>query len=63
MSIAERGNCARFTSMGLVEAGVLRHPSLWPKKIAVNLFEHQGRKHPDNVHVVSYHAVKHAKRA
>lgn len=48
--------------MGLVEAGILKRPSLWPKKIAVNVFERQGQKDPSNVHVVSYRNVKHAKR-
>eukprot|EP01124_Arcella_intermedia_P005978 TRINITY_DN13507_c0_g1_i3.p1 TRINITY_DN13507_c0_g1~~TRINITY_DN13507_c0_g1_i3.p1 ORF type:complete len:258 (-),score=52.36 TRINITY_DN13507_c0_g1_i3:45-818(-) len=60
IDIAERGNCARWTSKGLKEAGVLRFSSLFPKKIWVNVFEREGLRNPNNVHVVSYRRIKHA---
>jgi len=60
IDVAERGNCAYWTSKGLVEAQLLRFPSLYPKKILVNLFERSGQIDKDNVHIVSYRRVKHA---
>eukprot|EP01087_Luapelamoeba_hula_P020816 TRINITY_DN715_c4_g1_i1.p1 TRINITY_DN715_c4_g1~~TRINITY_DN715_c4_g1_i1.p1 ORF type:complete len:407 (-),score=67.59 TRINITY_DN715_c4_g1_i1:33-1253(-) len=58
--LAERGNCARFSSMGLVQGKIVRSPSLWPKSIWVDILETHGRMCPGNVHVVSYERVKHA---
>ena len=56
----EKGNCARWTSLGLVAAGLLRSPTLWPKNLWVALFERYTKKNPSNVHVVCYRRVKHA---
>lgn len=36
---------------------------MWPKLIWVNLFEKQGCKDLDNVHVVSYRRAREAKRS
>ena len=61
--LAERGNCARYTSEGLVAAGVSTNVSMWPKSIWVNMFENAYRTSAgshDNVNVVSYRRVKHA---
>jgi len=62
--LAERGNCARWTSKGLEKAGVVTHASIWPKSVWVNIFENCNRtaaKSEDNINVVSYHRIKHAK--
>jgi len=61
--IAERGNCARYVSMGLVEAGLITRPSMWPKNVLVNLFERWGLKDPNNVNMVSYRRIPHAKHS
>lgn len=61
--IAERGNCAFWTSNGLKKAGVIENVSMWPKSIFVNMFENLGNTpygYKDNVHVVSYKRIKHA---
>eukprot|EP00007_Cunea_sp_BSH-02190019_P006131 CAMPEP_0174230428 /NCGR_PEP_ID=MMETSP0417-20130205/1207_1 /TAXON_ID=242541 /ORGANISM="Mayorella sp, Strain BSH-02190019" /LENGTH=312 /DNA_ID=CAMNT_0015308123 /DNA_START=37 /DNA_END=972 /DNA_ORIENTATION=- len=50
----ERGNCAYWTSKGLVEGDLLFWPTIWPKSIWINVFEEQGALDPSNVHVVSY---------
>jgi len=60
VDVAERGNCAYWTSKGLVEAQLLRFPSLIPKRVLVNLFERCGQKDKDNVHVISYKRIKHS---
>jgi len=60
IDVAERGNCAHWTSKGLVECQLLKTPSLFPKRIFVNLFERNGLNNPNNVNVVSYRRVKHA---
>lgn len=62
--IAERGNCARWTSKGLVVAGVATKPSMWPKSVWINIFENTHRtatQSPDNLRVVVYRRAKHAK--
>jgi len=63
VALAERGNCARYTSKGLAEGQIIKHASMWPKAVFVELFEKHGSKNPDNVHVVAYRQVWHAKRA
>lgn len=60
LNIAERGNCAIWTSKGLVEAELLRWPNAWPKSIWVDLYETWGRRDKKNVHVVSYRRVTQA---
>jgi hypothetical protein len=57
VDVAERGNCAWWTSRGLVVADLMRRPVLWPKSIFVDLFERMARDHPENVNVVSYRRV------
>ena len=58
----EAGNCARWTSGGLVAAGVLGIRRNFPKGIFVQLFESQCRADPTNVHVVTYVPPAHVKR-
>jgi hypothetical protein len=60
LGIAERGNCAMYTSKGLREAGVVSRWSMWPKSIWINMFESSRRGPPGNMHVVSYRRVRHA---
>jgi len=60
LKIAERGNCALWTSKGLVEADLVRWPSTWPKSIWVDLYENWGKNDKTNVHVVSYRRVNQA---
>ncbi|KAL6075885.1 Transmembrane protein [Balamuthia mandrillaris] len=76
--LAERGNCARFTSAGLVEGGLLYRPTMWPKSIWVQLFETQARcqapscssspssssssSSSPNVNVVYFRRVRHVQR-
>lgn len=57
---AEKGNCARWTTMGLCAAGIMRAPSLWPKKVWIDLFKSARKADPSNVHVVVYRRVAHA---
>lgn len=59
---AERGNCARWTSSGLVFSDLVNFPHIWPKQIWINLFERWGRKDRKNVHVVVYEHIPHAKQ-
>eukprot|EP01130_Rhizamoeba_saxonica_P000678 TRINITY_DN1061_c0_g1_i3.p1 TRINITY_DN1061_c0_g1~~TRINITY_DN1061_c0_g1_i3.p1 ORF type:complete len:274 (+),score=36.09 TRINITY_DN1061_c0_g1_i3:217-1038(+) len=61
VNIAERGNCARWTSLGLVNAGLLDKPSLFPKRIFAELYERHGKEDFGNIHVVSYRKPKHSK--
>jgi hypothetical protein len=58
MALAERGNCARYTSKGLEEGRIIKNASMWPKSLWVELFEEHGRNNPDNVHVVTYRQVR-----
>lgn len=60
LNIAERGNCAMWTSKGLVEADLLRWPNAWPKSIWVDLYETWGGRDRKNVHVVSYRRINQA---
>jgi hypothetical protein len=32
-AVAERGNCARWTSLGLESAGVVTRTTMWPKGV------------------------------
>jgi len=60
--MVEAGNCARWTSSGLVAAGVLSWKINFPKSIFRAVFESQCRRDPDNVHVVAYIPPTHVKR-
>ena len=57
---AEAGNCARWTSGGLVAAKLMLMRRNFPKGIAVHLFESQCLRDPSNVHVVRYRPPEHA---
>lgn len=59
---AERGNCARWTSSGLVFCGVLSYLHIWPKSIWVHLYEKHGLNDRKNVNVVVYEHIQHAKQ-
>jgi len=64
--ISEAGNCARWTSEGLMRSGVVTNPSLWPKSIFINIFEnaaHTAAGSSSNINVVSYRRVRHANRS
>lgn len=56
------GNCAQWSSSGLQFAGLLRRPSLFPKRILVELLEDEALRHgrSSNVNVVYYEQVEHA---
>lgn len=56
----EWGNCAAWTSNGLVAAGILDEPTTWPKELWVELYEKYSKLEPSNVHGVSYRRVLHA---
>lgn len=60
------GNCAKWSSEGLIRAGVITYRSYWPKAIWINMFEnyqHTVIKTRENLKVISYRRIKHAKRA
>lgn len=57
------GNCAQWTSNGLAFCGLLRRPRIFPKAILIDLLEDEifsGRT--DNVNLVVYKQVDHAKK-
>ncbi|TPX61141.1 hypothetical protein SpCBS45565_g07322 [Spizellomyces sp. 'palustris'] len=57
----ERGNCARWISKGLVEAGVMSRYRMFPKDIFVRLWkENKGERGNGNVNVVWYQRIEHA---
>lgn len=58
-NISERGNCARWSSLGLQEARILKRRSVWPKAIFIDIFEN---KNSSNVSVVSYKQIEHVKK-
>ena len=60
VSWAESGNCARWTSQGMVFADALSYAHVWPKQIWINLFEKLGAANRDNVNVVLYQHIPHA---
>jgi hypothetical protein len=51
------GNCAYWTSGGLMAAGLLHRQRTFPKSVWADLFEAQLGAHPHNVHVVFYREV------
>lgn len=57
---AERGNCARWTSMGLVFGDLLPHRNMWPKALFIHLMERHSHRDPKNVNVVVYEHIRHA---
>lgn len=64
-TMAERGNCARWTSLGLQEAGLVTRRSLWPKSIFIDMLENTKKtaaKSYDNVNIVSYKQIEHVKK-
>lgn len=61
----ERGNCAYWTAKGLVEAGLLNQPIIWPKLLFVALYVQAivraGFESPKpHVHSVFYHHIEYA---
>ena len=55
------GNCAQWTSSGLVFAGLLRRSRLFPKAILIQLLESEfAHKRAGNCHVVIYKHISHA---
>lgn len=62
-NFAESGNCARWTSAGLVFADLMQSRNIWPKRIWIDLFEKHGLKDPSNVHVVVYEHIAHAEQS
>ncbi|VBB19041.1 hypothetical protein YASMINEVIRUS_1573 [Yasminevirus sp. GU-2018] len=63
--MAERGNCARWASVGLMEAGLLTRKTMWPKSIFIDMFEntkHTNAKSYDNLDVVSYRCMYHVEK-
>lgn len=58
----ESGNCALWTTRGLVECGLIEHMSMWPKEGALRILHGEGRKNPDNVDIVSFKWIPHARR-
>jgi hypothetical protein len=64
-SLAERGNCARWSSLGLEKAGLVTHRSMFPKSIFIDMLENAQRtaaKSHDNVNVVVYKQIDYAKK-
>lgn len=62
-NMAQIGNCARWTSEGLLKAGVTTNLSIWPKSIWINMFENYKDteiKEKDNMDVVYYERIPHA---
>jgi len=52
--IAERGNCAHWTSAGLVVSGLLNKATSWPKLVWVKLLLTYGIFHPENINIIVY---------
>eukprot|EP00992_Anisonema_acinus_P007317 TRINITY_DN3055_c0_g1_i1.p1 TRINITY_DN3055_c0_g1~~TRINITY_DN3055_c0_g1_i1.p1 ORF type:complete len:265 (+),score=42.24 TRINITY_DN3055_c0_g1_i1:67-861(+) len=49
-----RGNCARWSARGLVAAGLIRTPSMFPKLLWIHLFQSMLTRDASNVSVVYY---------
>lgn len=64
--MAERGNCARWSSVGLKEAGVTHKKTMFPKTLFVDILENTDKtdvgNYEDNVHIVSYRPIERGKR-
>eukprot|EP01116_Phalansterium_solitarium_P014043 TRINITY_DN31556_c0_g1_i1.p1 TRINITY_DN31556_c0_g1~~TRINITY_DN31556_c0_g1_i1.p1 ORF type:complete len:346 (-),score=93.34 TRINITY_DN31556_c0_g1_i1:171-1208(-) len=59
-NLTEKGNCAQWTSKGLVAAGVIPKPYMWPKFLWIKLF--MGRiLNPTGINVVHYKCVQRQK--
>lgn len=64
-NMVERGNCARWVSTGLIEAGLIKRKSMWPKSIFIDMFENceeTNVKSYDNIDIVSYKCMYHVKK-
>jgi hypothetical protein len=54
----EKGNCAYWTSKGLVEAKLLKRATMWPKYIFLKLFLQEGRAVEEgNMNIVLYKSL------
>jgi len=58
---AELGNCARYTSLGMVAGGLRRRTTDWPKRIAVDLLKGERKRNPANVSLIVIDRIKHAR--
>lgn len=61
------GNCAHWSSQGLRQAGLMKHTSMFPKAIWIDLYESllkdsQQEKISNNISIVYYKRILHAKR-
>lgn len=61
LSSVESGNCADFVSRALVVGGLLDQPGSLPKSVFVALMRRQYRLCPQNVHVIDWQRIAHAK--
>eukprot|EP00602_Paraphysomonas_sp_CaronLab_P009472 CAMPEP_0185030380 /NCGR_PEP_ID=MMETSP1103-20130426/17312_1 /TAXON_ID=36769 /ORGANISM="Paraphysomonas bandaiensis, Strain Caron Lab Isolate" /LENGTH=245 /DNA_ID=CAMNT_0027565487 /DNA_START=88 /DNA_END=822 /DNA_ORIENTATION=- len=64
-AIPEYGNCARWTSSMLLQAGLVTTYFVWPKTIFINMFENYSRtgiKELKNMNVVYYEQPAHVAR-
>jgi hypothetical protein len=61
-----KGNCAHWTSTGLVECGLMSKPSSWPLWIGFKLFLKSYWSHRENLSIISYQSInpdKYSERA
>jgi hypothetical protein len=61
-NMALTGNCARWTSEGLLKAKVVTKITIWPKSIWINMFENYGItdiRSKENMSVVFYKRIPH----
>ena len=55
------GNCSMWTAQGLVEAGMLRRATMWPKEMIIQMLEGTHKQDPGNITVVWLPRVAHAR--
>jgi hypothetical protein len=63
--LAERGNCAKWSSVGLKYAGVITKHSVWPKSIFIDILENYENtitKSYQNISIVSYKKMEHSEK-
>ena len=56
-----KGNCAHWTSTGLVQCGLMPKPSSWPLWIGFKLFMKSYWSHRQDLNVISYKSINPAK--
>jgi len=65
MNITERGNCARWASVALKEAGLIKRTSMWPKAIFIDMLENcedTAIKSYANIDIVRYECMYNVKK-